>query len=93
MGKISILLGFPKRSLGLRITRRMRAFHEWLRDCGLVGPLRSEPFTSSNMQETPVCKRLDKFWISMEWVPILSRKYYGRLFMTIVHHVGDKIQV
>ena len=67
----------------------MRAFHEWLRDCGLVGPLRSESFTSSNMQETLVCKRLDEFLISMEWVPTLSRKYYGRLFTTIVHHIGD----
>ena len=53
---------------GSSLTSSMRDFDGFIRDCELVDPpLRNAPFTSSNMQESPVCKILDRFLYSNEW--------------------------
>ena len=53
---------------GSSLTSSMRDFDGFIRDCELVDPpLRNAPFTWSNMQESPVCKRLDRFLYSNEW--------------------------
>ena len=48
-------------------TSSMRDFDDFIRDCELIDlPLRNAPFTWSNMQESPMCKRLDRFLYSNE---------------------------
>ena len=50
------------------LTSSMRDFDDFIRDYELLDPpLRNAPFTWSNMQESPVCKRLDQFLYSNEW--------------------------
>ncbi|RVW12364.1 hypothetical protein CK203_108094 [Vitis vinifera] len=50
------------------LTSSMRDFDGFIRDYELLDPpLRNAPFTWSNMQESPVCKRLDQFLYSNEW--------------------------
>ncbi|WKA03030.1 hypothetical protein VitviT2T_021168 [Vitis vinifera] len=46
----------------------MRDFDSFIRECELLDPpLRNASFTWSNLQESPVCKRLDQFLYSNEW--------------------------
>ena len=53
---------------GSSLTSSMRDFDGFIRDCELVDPpLWNAPFTWSNMQESLVCKRLDRFLYSNEW--------------------------
>ncbi|KAJ9678261.1 hypothetical protein PVL29_022996 [Vitis rotundifolia] len=53
---------------GSRFTSSMRDFDGFIRECELHDPpLRNASFTWSNMQESPVCKRLDRFLFSNEW--------------------------
>ncbi|KAJ9701108.1 hypothetical protein PVL29_006452 [Vitis rotundifolia] len=53
---------------GSSFTSSMRDFDGFIRDCELLdSPLRNAQFTWSNMQESPVCKRLDRFLYSNEW--------------------------
>ena len=60
-----------KRSLeklsGSSLTSSMKDFDSFIRECELLDPpLRNASFTWSNMQESPVCKRLDRFLYSNE---------------------------
>ncbi|KAJ9705647.1 hypothetical protein PVL29_003625 [Vitis rotundifolia] len=53
---------------GSRFTSSMRDFDGFIRECELHDPpLRNASFTWSNMQESSVCKRLDRFLFSNEW--------------------------
>ncbi|RVW17671.1 Transposon TX1 uncharacterized 149 kDa protein [Vitis vinifera] len=53
---------------GSSLTPSMRDFDSFIRECELLDPpLRNASFTWSNMQESPVCKRLDRFLYSNEW--------------------------
>ena len=53
---------------GSRVTSSMRDFDGFIRESELHdSPLRNASFTWSNMQESPVCKRLDRFLYSNEW--------------------------
>ena len=46
----------------------MRNFEDFITECELIDlPLRNASFTWSNLQENPICKRLDKFLFSSEW--------------------------
>ncbi|RVW30978.1 hypothetical protein CK203_098716 [Vitis vinifera] len=46
----------------------MRDFDSFIRECELLDPpLRNASFTWSNMQESPMYKRLDRFLYSNEW--------------------------
>ena len=52
---------------GSSLTSSMRDFDGFIRDSELLDlPLRNFPFTWSNMQESPLCKRLDRFLYSNE---------------------------
>ncbi|RVW33139.1 putative ribonuclease H protein [Vitis vinifera] len=52
---------------GSGFTSSMRDFDGFIRECELHDPpLRNASFTWSNMQESPVCKRLDRFLYSNE---------------------------
>ena len=60
-----------KRSLeklgGSSLTSSMKDFDSFIRECELLDPpLRNASFTWSNMQESPVCKRLDCFVFANE---------------------------
>ena len=45
---------------GSSLTSSMKDFDGFIRECELLDPpLRNAPFTWSNMQKSPVCKRLD----------------------------------
>ncbi|RVW19550.1 putative ribonuclease H protein [Vitis vinifera] len=53
---------------GSGVTSSMRDFDGFIRESELHDPpLRNASFTWSNMQESPVCKRLDRFLYSNEW--------------------------
>lgn len=53
---------------GSRLTLSMRDFDDLIRESKLVNPpLRNTFFMRSNLQESSVCKRLDKFLHSNEW--------------------------
>ncbi|RVX11532.1 Transposon TX1 uncharacterized 149 kDa protein [Vitis vinifera] len=53
---------------GSSLTPSMRDFDSFIKECELLDPpLRNASFTWSNMQESPVCKRLDRFLYSNEW--------------------------
>ena len=53
---------------GSRFTFSMRDFDDFIRECELHDPpLQNASFTWSNIQESPVCKRLDRFLYSNEW--------------------------
>ncbi|RVW86011.1 Transposon TX1 uncharacterized 149 kDa protein [Vitis vinifera] len=50
------------------LTSSMKDFDGFIRECELLNPLlRNASFTWSNMQESPVCKRLNHFLYSNEW--------------------------
>ncbi|RVW83230.1 hypothetical protein CK203_039628 [Vitis vinifera] len=53
---------------GSSLTPSMRDFDSFIRECELLDPpLQNASFTWSNMQESLVCKRLDRFLYSNEW--------------------------
>ena len=53
---------------GSSLTSSMKDFDDFIRECELLDPLLwNTPFTWSNMQESPVCNRLDCFLYSNEW--------------------------
>ena len=53
---------------GSSLTSSMKDFDSFIRECELLDPpLWNASFTWSNMQESPVCKRLDHFLYSNEW--------------------------
>ena len=57
-----------RRSEKLGGSRFTRDFDGFIKECELHDPpLRNVSFTWSNMQESPVCKRLDRFLYSNEW--------------------------
>ena len=57
-----------------RLTSNMRCFDEFIRESGLFDPpLRNVAFTWSNMQDVPICKKLDRFLFSCEWDHFFSQ--------------------
>ena len=59
---------------GSSLTPSMKDYDNFIRECELIdSPLRSAPFTWSNMQEYPVCKRLDRFLYSNEWEQLFAQ--------------------
>ena len=53
---------------GSSLISSMRDFNGFIKDCELVyPPLQNAPFTWSNMQESPMCKRLERILYSNEW--------------------------
>ncbi|KAL6334471.1 hypothetical protein AAG906_016011 [Vitis piasezkii] len=67
-GDFNVIRRSSEKLGGSSLTPSMRDFDDFIRECELLDPpLRSAPFTWSNMQESPVCKRLDQFLYSNEW--------------------------
>ena len=60
-GDFNVLRRSSEKLGGSSFTSSMRDFDGFIRDCELIDlPLRNAPFTWSNMQESPMCKRLDR---------------------------------
>ncbi|RVW63725.1 hypothetical protein CK203_052745 [Vitis vinifera] len=75
-GDFNVIRRSSEKLGGSRLTPSIKDFDDFIRDCELIdSPLRSAPFTWSNMQENPVCKRLDRFLYSNEW-----EKYFLKVF-------------
>ena len=67
-GDFNVIRRSSEKLGGSSLTPSMRDFDDFIREYEwLDPPLRSTPFTWSNMQESPVCKRLDRFLYSNEW--------------------------
>ncbi|RVW59408.1 hypothetical protein CK203_106241 [Vitis vinifera] len=74
-GDFNVIRRSSEKLGGSRLTPSMKDFDDFIRDCELIdSPLRSASFTWSNMQENPVCKRLDRFLYSNEWEQSISSK-------------------
>ena len=57
-----------------------------IRECELIDPpLRNATFTWSNLQESPISKRLDRFLYSLDWNVSLSHN----LQQTLPHSTSD----
>ena len=67
-GNFNIIRRSSEKLGGSSLTPSMKDFDDFIRECELIdSPLWSTPFTWSNMQESLVCKRLDRFLYSNEW--------------------------
>ena len=67
-GDFNVIRRSSEKMGGSSLTPSMRDFDSFIRECKLLDPpLRNASFTSSNMQESPVCKRLNCFLYSNEW--------------------------
>ncbi|RVW94236.1 LINE-1 retrotransposable element ORF2 protein [Vitis vinifera] len=67
-GDFNVIRRSSEKMGGSSLTPSMRDFDSFIRECELLDPpLRNASFTWSNMQESPVCKRLDRFLYSNEW--------------------------
>ena len=66
-GDFNVIKRSSEKLGGSSLTSSMKDFDSFIRECELLDPpLRNAPFTWSNMQESPVCKRLDRFLYSNE---------------------------
>ncbi|WJZ85876.1 hypothetical protein VitviT2T_005388 [Vitis vinifera] len=67
-GDFNVIRRSSEKMGGSSLTPNMRDFDSFISECELLDPpLRNASFTWSNMQESPVCKRLDRFLYSNEW--------------------------
>ncbi|KAJ9678120.1 hypothetical protein PVL29_022881 [Vitis rotundifolia] len=67
-GDFNVIRRSSEKLGGVSLTSSMKDFDDFIRENELIDPpLRRAPFTWSNMQEHPVCKRLDRFLYSNEW--------------------------
>ncbi|RVW74640.1 hypothetical protein CK203_052072 [Vitis vinifera] len=79
-GDFNVIRRSSEKMGGSRLTPSMKDFDDFISDCGLIDlPLRSASFTWSNMQENPVCKRLDRFLYSNEWEQAFPQSIQGVL--------------
>ena len=75
---------------GSGFTSSMRDFDGFIRGCELHDPpLQNAFFTWSNMQESPVCKRLDWFLYSNEW-ELSFPKAFKKFFLD-GHQITDRL--
>ena len=67
-GHFNVIRRSSEKLGGSSLTSSVKDFGGFIRECELLDPpLRNASFTWSNMQESPVCKRLDSFLYSNEW--------------------------
>ena len=67
-GNFNVIRRSSEKLGGSSLTSSMRDFDGFIRDIELLDPpLWNFPFTWSNMQESPLCKRLDRFLYSNDW--------------------------
>ena len=61
-GDFNVIRRSSEKLEGSSPTPSMKDFESFIRECELLDPpLRNASFTWSNLQESPVCKRLDRF--------------------------------
>ena len=66
-GDFNVIRRSSKKLGGSSLTSSIKDFDSFVRECELLDPpLRNASFTWSNMQESPVCKRLDCFVFANE---------------------------
>ncbi|KAJ9707046.1 hypothetical protein PVL29_002163 [Vitis rotundifolia] len=67
-GDFNVIRRSSEKLGGSSLSPSMKDFDSFIRECELLDPpLRNASFTWSNLQESPVCKRLDRFLYSNEW--------------------------
>ena len=67
-GDFNVIRRCSEKLGGASLTPSMKDLDDFIRENELIDPpLRRASFTWSNMQEHPVCKRLDRFLYSNEW--------------------------
>ena len=67
-GDFNVIRRSSEKLGGSSLTSSMKDFDGFIRECKLFNPpLRNAPFTWSNIQESFVYKRLDRFLYSNEW--------------------------
>ena len=67
-GDFNVIRGSSEKLGGSSLTSSIKDFDGFIRECELFDPsLRNAPFTWPNMQESLVCKRLDRFLYSNKW--------------------------
>ncbi|RVW90164.1 putative mitochondrial protein [Vitis vinifera] len=85
-GDFNVIRSRSEKLGGSGVTSSMRDFDGFIRESELHDPpLRNASFTWSNMQESPVCKRLDRFLYSNEW----ELSFPQSLQEFREHHRGD----
>ena len=73
-GDFNVIRRSAEKLGGSRLTLNMRYFDELIRELELFDPpLRNASFTWSNMQDDPICKRLDRFLFTVEWENFFPR--------------------
>ncbi|KAJ9707044.1 hypothetical protein PVL29_002161 [Vitis rotundifolia] len=73
-GDFNVIRRSSEKLGGSSLTSSMKDFDSFIRECELLDPpLRNASFTWSNLQESPVCKRLDRFLYSNEWGQLFSQ--------------------
>ena len=66
-GDFNVIRRSSKKLGGSSLTSCMKNFDSFMRECELLDPpLQNASFTWSNLQESSVCKRLDRFLYSNE---------------------------
>ncbi|RVW72586.1 hypothetical protein CK203_060085 [Vitis vinifera] len=86
-GDFNVIRRSSKKLGGSRLTSSMRDFDNFIRESELLDPpLRNASFTWSNMQESPVCKRLDRFLYSNEWGQLFPQGIQETLIRRISDH-------
>ncbi|KAJ9709801.1 hypothetical protein PVL29_001319 [Vitis rotundifolia] len=67
-GDFNVIRRSSEKLGGSSLSPSMKDFDSFIRECELLDPpLRNASFTWSNLQESPVCKRLDRFLYLNEW--------------------------
>ena len=75
---------------GSSLTSSMKDFHSFIRECELLDPpLQNSSFTWSNLQESPVYKRLDRFLYSNEWRQLFFPKAFKKPLLEGPRTIGQ----
>ncbi|WKA03336.1 hypothetical protein VitviT2T_021451 [Vitis vinifera] len=86
-GDFNVIRRSSEKMGGSSLTPSMRDFDSFIRECELLDPpLRNASFTWSNMQESPVCRRLDRFLYSNEWGLLFPQGFQEALIRRTSDH-------
>ena len=78
-GDFNVIRRSSEKLGGSSLTSSMKDFDSFIRECELLDPpLQNSSFTWSNLQESPVYKRLDRFLYSNEWRQLFFPKAFKK---------------
>ena len=100
-GDFNVIRRSSEKLGGASLTPSMKDLDNFIRENKLIDPpLKRASFTWSNMQEHPICKRLDRFLYSNEWEQVflkVFKEYFqdghriiGRLSWKLICSSGDQ---